>query len=160
MTSAAIMSGAKEHSRKIVDQGYLSSYTLPMCLNEVFFGFIFFNSYQKNAFSAALDTLDIYGQMISLMVINGLTLIHTMLVAVTTARDVTAYRDVETGVHLDRMSHYARIIAKALAPKYGFNDEYIEHLFSLRRCMTSAKSACPTAFSANAGRSRRRSKSR
>src|SRR3569623_964316 len=121
--------GAKEHSRKIVDQGYLSSYTLPMYLNEVFFGFIFFNSYQKNAFSAALDTLDVYGQMISLMVINELTLIHTMLVAVKTARDVTAYRDVETGVHLDRMSHYARIIAKALASKYGFNDEYIEHLF-------------------------------
>lgn len=122
--------GTEAHSRKIAGQGYRSSYTLPMYLNGVFFGFVFFNSYRKNAFAkAALDTLDLYGHLVSLMVINELSLIHTMLAAVKTARDMTAYRDVETGSHLDRMSHFARIIAKALAPKFGFDDEYIEHLF-------------------------------
>lgn len=122
--------GTEEHSRKIAGQGYRSSYTLPMYLNGVFFGFVFFNSYRKNAFAkAALDTLDLYGHLVSLMVINELSLIHTMLAAVKTARDMTGYRDVETGSHLDRMAHFARIIAKALAPKFGFDDEYIEHLF-------------------------------
>jgi len=121
--------GVDEHSRKISAQGYQSSYTLPMYLNGIFFGFVFFNSYRKDAFSSALDTLDVYGHLVSLMVINELTLIHTMLATVKTARDMTAYRDVETGAHLDRMSHFSRIIAKALAPKYGFNDEYIEHIF-------------------------------
>jgi HD-GYP domain-containing protein (c-di-GMP phosphodiesterase class II) len=76
-----------------------------------------------------LPTLDVYGHLISLTVINELSIIHTMLAAVRTARDMTSLRDVETGAHLDRMAHYARFIAKTLAPKYGFSDEYIEHLF-------------------------------
>jgi HD-GYP domain-containing protein (c-di-GMP phosphodiesterase class II) len=33
------------------------------------------------------------------------------------------------GAHLERMSRYARIVAKELAPKYGFDDEYVEHVF-------------------------------
>ena len=126
----ATYQGKHEHSRKISQQGYSSSYTLPMFLNGVFFGFVFFNSYQKNAFPEAMfETLDLYGHLISLTVINELTLIHTMLAAVKTARDMTAYRDVETGAHLDRMSRYARLIAKALVPTHNFSDEDIEHIF-------------------------------
>ena len=122
--------GPSEHSRKITTQGYGSSYTLPMYLNGVFFGFVFFNSYKKDAFQAdQLTQMELYGHLISLTVINELTIIHTMLAAVRTARDMTAHRDVETGAHLDRMARYARFIAKELAPKYGFSDEYIEHLF-------------------------------
>jgi HD-GYP domain-containing protein (c-di-GMP phosphodiesterase class II) len=119
-----------DHSRKLNREGYGSSYTLPMYLNNTFFGFVFFNSYAKDAFhDAVLPSLDLYGHLISLTVINDLTIIHTMLAAVRTARDMTSLRDVETGAHLDRMAHYARFIAKTLAPKYGFSDEYIEHLF-------------------------------
>ena len=119
-----------EHGSKLNTEGYGSSYTLPMYLNNMFFGFVFFNSYAKDAFHAALlPSLDLYGHLISLTVINELSIIHTMLAAVRTARDMTSLRDVETGAHLDRMAHYARFIAKTLAPKYGFSDEYIEHLF-------------------------------
>lgn len=119
-----------EHSRKLTTEGYGSSYTLPMYLNNMFFGFIFFNSYAKDSFdSKLLPTLDLYGHLISLTVINELSIIHTMLAAIRTAREMTSLRDVETGAHLDRMAHYARFIAKTLAPKYGFSDEYIEHLF-------------------------------
>jgi len=121
--------GSDEHSRKITFEGYRSSYTLPMFLSGEFFGFVFFNSYKQDAFATVLDTLDVYGHLISLLVINELTLIHTMISAVKTAREMAAYRDTETGAHLDRMAHFSRIIAKALAPKYGFTDEYIEHLF-------------------------------
>lgn len=126
----AFYRGPAEHSRKMTEEGYGSSYTLPMYLNDGFFGFVFFNSYEKNSFHAdVLSSLDIYGHLISLTVINELSIIHTMLAAVRTARDMTAHRDVETGAHLDRMARYARFIAKELAPKYGFTDEYIEHLF-------------------------------
>jgi HD-GYP domain-containing protein (c-di-GMP phosphodiesterase class II) len=119
-----------EHSRRLSAEGYGSSYTLPMYLNDTFFGFVFFNSYAKDSFHAkSLPLLDLYGHLISLTVINELGIIHTMLAAVRTARDMTSLRDVETGAHLDRMAHYARFIAKTLAPKYGFSDEYIEHLF-------------------------------
>ena len=126
----ALYRSSSDHSRKLNAEGYGSSYTLPMYLNNMFFGFVFFNSYAKDAFHAALlPSLDLYGHLISLTVINELSIIHTMLAAVRTARDMTSLRDVETGAHLDRMAHYARFIAKTLAPKYGFSDEYIEHLF-------------------------------
>ena len=122
--------GQGEHNRKLSTEGYGSSYTLPMYLNDAFFGFVFFNSRRDNAFpSALLTSLDLYGQLISLTVINELSILHTMLAAIRTAREMTSLRDVETGAHLDRMAHYARYIARSLAPKYGFSDEYIEHLF-------------------------------
>ncbi|MEJ2566707.1 MAG: HD domain-containing protein [Gammaproteobacteria bacterium] len=126
----ALYRASSEHSRKLSAGGYGSSYTLPMFFNDLLFGFVFFNSHTKDGFCAELlPTLDLYGQLISLTVINELSIIHTMLAAVRTARDMTSLRDVETGAHLDRMAHYARLIAKTLAPKYGFSDEYIEHLF-------------------------------
>jgi len=76
-----------------------------------------------------LHYLDIYGHLISLLIINEISSIHTLLAALKTAREVTHHRDVETGTHLDRMSRYARLIAKELADKYNFNDEYIENVF-------------------------------
>jgi response regulator RpfG family c-di-GMP phosphodiesterase len=63
------------------------------------------------------------------MVINELTAIRTLIAAVTTATYITHQRDPETGTHLERMSRYARLIAKTLAPRYQLNDEYIEHVF-------------------------------
>jgi HD-GYP domain-containing protein (c-di-GMP phosphodiesterase class II) len=33
------------------------------------------------------------------------------------------------GAHLDRIAHYSRLIARELAEKYKFDDEFIEHLF-------------------------------
>ena len=41
---------SKPHAKGIKQKGYASSYTLPMYLNDTFFGFVFFNSMQKDAF--------------------------------------------------------------------------------------------------------------
>lgn len=63
------------------------------------------------------------------MVISELTAIRTLLSAVKAARNITHYRDVETGSHIDRTAHYARLIAKELAQYYQLRDEQIEHIF-------------------------------
>lgn len=63
------------------------------------------------------------------MVISELTAIRTLLSAVRAARSMTHYRDVETGSHIDRTAHYARLIARELAPRYRLKDEQIEHIF-------------------------------
>lgn len=110
--------------------GYAASYTMPMFHNGVFFGFIFFNSSQTDVFGpSVLDELDIFGHLISLMVIGELSSIHTLIAAVDTAKRFTHHRDPETGSHLDRMSRYAWLIAKAMAPRHQLSDEYIEHVF-------------------------------
>lgn len=119
-----------EHTKRIGRQGYAASYTLPIFNDGKFFGFIFFNSYEQDVFSeAVLSHVDIYGHMISLMVINELTSISTLTAAVKTTGGMTHYRDPETGSHLDRMSRYSRLIASDLAIKYNLDDTYIEHIF-------------------------------
>ena len=122
--------GKHEHTKRIGRQGYAASYTLPMFNNGVFFGFLFFNSDKKEVFSeSVLRQIDVYSHLISLMVINELSSIHTLSAVVKATGRITHLRDPETGSHLDRMSRYSRIIASALADKYHLNDEYIEHIF-------------------------------
>lgn len=119
-----------EHRNRLGRRGYAASYTLPMYYNGVFFGFVFFNSHEAGVFSeTVLQQLDVFGHMISLMVINEIATMHTLLAAVTTAAHMTHNRDLETGSHLDRMSRYARLIARSLAPRHRLDDEYIEHVF-------------------------------
>lgn len=122
--------GKREHTRRIGRQGYAASYTLPMFNNGTFFGFIFFNADEKDVFDEnVLRQIDVYGHLISLMVLNELTSVHTLTAAIKTTGSITHLRDPETGSHLDRMSRYSRLIASTLADKYNLDDSYIEHIF-------------------------------
>ncbi|MDH5472683.1 MAG: HD domain-containing protein [Gammaproteobacteria bacterium] len=136
--------GQREHTRRIGRSGYAASYTLPMFNNGEFFGFIFFNSYEKDVFTEkALQQIDIYGHIISLTVINELSSISTLAAAVKTTGSITHARDPETGSHLDRMSRYSRLIASSLADKYNLDDDYIEHIFMFSPLHDIGKIAIP-----------------
>ncbi|MDD5300457.1 MAG: HD domain-containing protein [Gallionella sp.] len=119
-----------EHSRRIATQKYGSSYTMPMLLNGEFFGFLFFNSYRKYAFNdGVLNYLDMVGHLLSLLVIHEISTARNLLATVKTATNMVLHRDFETGMHLDRMANYARLIAKEVAKKHQLNDDLIEHIF-------------------------------
>ena len=136
--------GEHKHTRRIGRQGYAASYTMPMFNAGSFFGFIFFNSNKKNVFiEKILRQIDIYGHLISLMVINELTSIRTLAAAVKTTGSITHIRDPETGSHLDRMSRYSRLIANTVADKYKLNDNYIEHIFMFSPLHDIGKIAIP-----------------
>jgi len=122
--------GVHDHTRRIGRSGYAASYTLPIFNNGNFIGFIFFNSDKQDVFTeSVLRQIDIYAHIISLMVINELTSIHTLSAAVKTTGHITHLRDPETGSHLDRMSRYSRLIATELAETYELDDDYIERIF-------------------------------
>ena len=132
------------HAKRLGRQGYAASYTMPMFNEGSFFGFIFFNSYKKDVFTEeVLSQLDLYGHLVSLMVINELTAIDTLKAAVKTTGGMTHYRDPETGSHLDRMSRYSRLIAAELAGKYELDDSYIEHVFMFSPLHDIGKIAIP-----------------
>jgi len=134
----------KEHVRRLGREGYAASYTLPMFDNGIFVGFLFYNSYDRNVFTEqALHELDLYGHLISLMVVNELGAIRTLTAAVKTTSHITHLRDPETGSHLDRMSRYCRIIARELAAKYQLDDDYIEHVFMFAPLHDIGKIAIP-----------------
>ncbi|GAA6171073.1 HD domain-containing protein [Colwellia sp. KU-HH00111] len=133
-----------EHTKRIGRQGYVASYTLPMFNNGEFFGFVFFNSNKKNVFTeTVLQQIDIYGHLISLMVINESNIIHTLTAAVKTTGNITHLRDPETGSHLDRMSRYSRLIAMKLADEYNLSDDFIEHIFMFSPLHDIGKIAIP-----------------
>lgn len=133
-----------EHTRRIGREGYAASYTLPMFNNGNFVGFLFFNSYERDVFTeSVLSQLDLYGHMISLMVINELSNIHTLTAALKTTGHITHLRDPETGSHLDRMSRYSRLIASTLAERYHLDDDYIEHIFMFSPLHDIGKIAIP-----------------
>ncbi len=120
----------KAHTKALLDAGYLSSYTLPMIFNDHFFGFVFFNAGEKDVFTEhVMVELDMIGHMIGLLIYNERSSIRTLVATVKSALDMTHSRDPETAYHLERMSRYTRLIAKALADRYGFDDQYIEHIY-------------------------------
>lgn len=122
--------GNSRHAQLLAQAGYGASYTMPMFNGQHFIGFIFFNSFQKNVFQdEMLNDLDMVGHMISLMVAAEKNVLETLQATVRTAMGFTHHRDPETAVHIDRMSRYARLIARELTGEFGFDDQFVEHVF-------------------------------
>jgi HD-GYP domain-containing protein (c-di-GMP phosphodiesterase class II) len=63
--------------------------------------------------------------------------------AVILAAELTRFRDADTGGHLDRVSRYARLIARALPPTDGLDEEFIDDLSSLAPAHDVGKVAIP-----------------
>jgi len=134
----------KKHHHKLGKQGYASSYTMPMFSNDEFFGFLFFNSFEKNVFDKyILESLDLHGHLIALTIINEMSSIKTLSAIIKTTSQITHQRDPETGSHLERMSRFSRLIAQALAKKYELDDHYIEHIFMFAPLHDVGKIAIP-----------------
>ena len=120
----------KEHTRRIIEAGYQSSYTMPMVYENAFYGFVFFNSCQINCFEPdVVSHIDPFGLLLSLIVICEIRSIRKLSAATRTVRQITTSRDFETGAHLERMSRYSRVIAQGIADSNNLSDEYIENLF-------------------------------
>ncbi|MGR9100653.1 MAG: HD domain-containing protein, partial [Gammaproteobacteria bacterium] len=122
--------GKREYTQILAEHGFGSSYTQPIIHEERFYGFIFYNSFHKNVFSdRVLNELDLCSHLIMLLVVNEWSNINTLAATIRSALHMTHFRDPETGGHIARMSHYSRLIANELADRYGFDDQYIEHIF-------------------------------
>ncbi len=138
--------GEHLHTRIIAEEGYRSSYTVPMILDGSFWGFIFFNSRTVDALAEpALRTLDVYAHLISAMVTAEMLAVRILAAAVKTAHDMVHYRDPETGAHIDRMARFARLIAQHLAATGAadLDDVVIERIFEFAPLHDIGKLALP-----------------
>ena len=68
------------------------------------------------------------------------------------ARELSHLRDEETGAHLDRMSRYARVIARSLADQEHLNDEFVEFVFLFAPLHDVGKIAIPDRILLKAGK--------
>ena len=119
-----------EHSHKISETGFKSSFTVPIYHGDHFIGFIFFNSSVLNVMQHHVITdLMMIAHLISMLIINELNFIATTKDVTRSVATLARYRDLETGQHLNRISHFSRMIAYELAKERELSDEYVEQLF-------------------------------
>jgi HD-GYP domain-containing protein (c-di-GMP phosphodiesterase class II) len=126
--------GEREHTKSILEQGYRSSYTVPMYIQNSFSGFVFFNSYQSDCFMPeVLQSLDVFAHLISAIVGQEIIAVRAMLTALKSAAARGQDSEKRMNSHLIRVSRYSRIIALDLARsgKASFTDEDIEKIFML-----------------------------
>ena len=90
---------------------------MPVRADDQLVGFLFFDSREPNYFTPlTVERLAAFGHLLALVVVQSVTPVRMLRSALRVASTLTHYRDPETGAHLDRMSRYARLVARALAP--------------------------------------------
>jgi HD-GYP domain-containing protein (c-di-GMP phosphodiesterase class II) len=118
------------HTAWLKEQGYRSSFTVPIYDGPSLLGFVFFDSTQKSAFTPNVQRdLVLYSSLINMAIAGELSAVRSVLEATRIARELAEVRDFETGAHLERMAHYSRIIAKFVAPRHGLDDEFVENVY-------------------------------
>jgi HD-GYP domain-containing protein (c-di-GMP phosphodiesterase class II) len=130
---AMVLGADSAHAAWLSEQGYRSSFTVPIYDLGKLLGFIFFDSMQPGAFKPEVQRdLVLYTTLITMSITNEMSVVRMVIESARVARELTQMRDFETGMHLERMGQYSRIIAREVAPRHGLNDEYVEnvHLFA------------------------------
>ncbi|HRK96192.1 MAG TPA: HD domain-containing protein [Rhodospirillales bacterium] len=144
---------ASPHTRQLIEHRYRSSYTKPFYDHGELFGFLFYDSDRRGYFSeGVIRHLTIYTHLISLLIIRGVSSARVVRSAVDVARQWSHLRDEETGAHLDRMSRYARLVARRLAVQRKLNDEFIEFVFLFAPLHDIGKIAVPDRILLKPGR--------
>jgi len=132
------------HTRRVLEEGYRSSYTLCLRENGQLQGFLFFDSRQPGYFSpAVVDELSAFARLAAALVAGTLLPARMLHSALRVATTLTHYRDPETGAHLERMRRYARLVAAALAPEWDLSDEFVEFLYLFAPLHDVGKIAVP-----------------
>lgn len=132
------------HAIKIYQAGYRASYTLPMLWNNKLIGFVFFNAKAADVFTdACMQELDVIGHLLTLVLVNEMSSVRTLMATLRSALDLTHSRDPETGFHLERMSRYARMIARVTADHFSTDDHFVEHVFLFAPLHDLGKLAIP-----------------
>jgi HD-GYP domain-containing protein (c-di-GMP phosphodiesterase class II) len=117
------------HSKRIIAGGFCSSYTIPLFNDGQFIGMLFFNSNQRDAFDESnLTYLDMIAHLLTVLLATELNQFVTLYGAMKTATQFTHHRDPETGMHLERMARYSRLIAFTLGTDHSIDDEFVERI--------------------------------
>lgn len=103
-----------------------------------------FHAPEAAAFSEAEQaTLEALAELIGLTVRNHYNAVAALDVAAQVAHDFAALRDFETGDHLNRVSHYSRLIAEGLAERRGLSAHAVDQIACFSRLHDIGKIGIP-----------------
>jgi two-component system, response regulator RpfG len=143
----AVTLGGQEHSARILAAGYRASYTVPVFGDRGFLGFVFFDADRTEAFTERVTRqLDLFVRIISLMIGNARRSVDVLFGGLHLLREISVFRDVETGSHLSRMSYYAERIARRVAPEIGRDESWVEYMRLFAPLHDIGKIAVPDAI--------------
>lgn len=126
----SVLRPVNRHTEWLLDQGYQSSFTVPIYDRSRFLGFVFYDSMQSGAFTTRMQRdLVLFANLINMTISNEFAVIRSVRATVGMARDLAKRRDFETGAHLERVARTCRIIATSVAGKFNLSDEFIEHVY-------------------------------
>ena len=141
------------HSAWVIDEGYQSSFTVPMYDGGRFSGFLFFNSLQPAAFNPGVQRdLALYSNLINMTLASEFNAVRQLVATVQVARELTHMRDFETGDHLERMARISRLIAEVVAPQCGRDDEFVQQILLFAPLHDIGKIAVPDRILLKPGR--------
>ena len=123
--------GHHEHTKRIREFGFQSSYTVPLLHDHVFQGFIFLNSYQKNCFSdEAVAELDVYCHLISNTIERDLSGVEILDGALDLVSAILQTRGMESEARRGHMTRITRLITAELVAtgRCNYDDETIERI--------------------------------
>jgi two-component system, response regulator RpfG len=124
------LSPTTPHSRWLLEQGWCSSFTLPLFQSERLLGFLFLNAQRAGVFSdALLERLEPHLELLGALIQAELAAIESLRAAVRLALQMTGLRDPETGAHVERVSLYSRLIAMKLGRRRGLPSDFAEDLY-------------------------------
>lgn len=127
---SSVLQADAAHSRWLLEQGYRSSFTVPIYDQSGLLGFVFFDSMQTAAFSPQIQRdLVLYSNVVAMAISSEVSVVHKMVDSTRMAREIAQVRDFETGAHLERMAKYSRMIAKEIAAQHGMDDEFVESIY-------------------------------
>ena len=136
-----------EHAHaRWVGARYRASYTVPVRHAEALVAVLFFNADEENVFTPpVLASLDVYAHLCGALLREHLATLRTLTAVVRIVHELVHQRDPETGAHLERMSRYARLIARDLAERglHALHDEWIEQVFMFAPLHDVGKIAIP-----------------
>ena len=119
-----------QHSQYLLSEGFESSFTVPMSHGDNFLGFVFFDARDNDTFTPEVQReLVLYANLMAMAIANELTAVQAIVSTVQIARDFTAFRDGETGAHLERMARYTHLILHDVAEDLDLSDEFVEQVF-------------------------------
>ncbi|MCB9871612.1 MAG: HD domain-containing protein [Ectothiorhodospiraceae bacterium] len=132
------------HDRLIREAGFRSSMTLPLRSRRRLIGFVFFDAAVAGYFDPGTAArVMVYARLINALLVAELAPIHTLRGAVNTAIAFSRFKDAETSAHLERMSHYARLVAEGVAESMELVDERIEFMYQFAPLHDIGKLAIP-----------------
>ena len=103
-----------------------------------------FHAPEAAAFSEAEQAaLEALAELIGLTVRNHFNALASLYVAAEVAHDFAALRDFETGGHLNRVSHYSRLIAEGLAERRGLSAHAVDQIARFSRLHDIGKIGIP-----------------